>query len=235
MFSWARMVFTLSFGIGCTAPHPRGMRATHAGGGICRRQGVMSDSALLAIGAGAQFGLWPCGRGQLYWFLTKNAPQGAMQTKADALALCRDWAAPIPEIISGTPEDAIVQNDIVDRKPLSFWGRGRVTLLGDAAHAMTPNLGQGACQALEDAVVLASCLGRVRPVEAALRHYERLRIPRTAAVVRNSRDAGRILQVDKPRLESLRNWFMATSMGRRLAMRAFRDLFTYRVPALPLP
>ena len=91
-----------------------------------------------------------------------------------------------------------MQNDIHDRPPLSSWGRGRITLLGDAAHAMTPNMGQGACQALEDAVALANCLCRIRSVEAALRQYERLRIPRTAAIVRKSRKAGQILQLDQP-------------------------------------
>jgi len=147
--------------------------------------------ALLTVGAGSQFGLWPCGAGQLYWFLTKNAPQGATQTKANVVALCRDWTAPIPDVIEGTPEDAILQNDIIDRSPLRWWGRGRVTLLGDAAHATTPNLGQGACMALEDAVILAHCISTVRPAEAALREYERLRIPRTGAIVRDSWRAGR--------------------------------------------
>jgi hypothetical protein len=176
---------------------------------------VLPDgAALLAVGAGSQFGLWPCGPGQLYWFLTKNAPQDAAHDKAEAVALCRDWAAPIPEIIEGTSENAIVQNDILDRPPLRWWGRGRVTLLGDAAHATTPNLGQGACQALEDAVMLAHCLSGVQPVEAALRAYERVRIPRTTAIVRDSWQSGRILQPDRPALEWLRNRLMGTRAGR---------------------
>jgi len=202
--------------------------------GICGDQRETPDPPWMAVGAGTQFGVWPCGKGQLYWFLTKNAPQGTTRTKADAFGLSH-WAAPTPEIISATPEDAIVQNDIADRPPLSLWGRGRVTLLGDAAHAMTPNMGQGACQALEDAVVLANCLCRIRPVEAALRRYEDLRILRTAAIVRKSKAAGRILQLDQPGLESFRNWFMATSIAEHLATRTFRDLLTYRVPVLRFP
>lgn len=204
--------------------------------GMLRGEGLLPDRwALLAAGAGSQFGLWPCGAGQLYWFLTANAPQGAPRTKADALALCRDWAAPIPEVIESTPEDAIVQNDVVDRPPLRRWGRGRVTLLGDAAHATTPNLGQGACQALEDAVVLAHCLRGVRPVEAALREYERLRIPRTTAIVRDSWQGGRLLQLDRPALEALRNWALGTSLSRRLATRMFRTLLVHQLPKLQPP
>lgn len=203
--------------------------------GIRQDNGVLPDrSALLVIGAGSQFGLWPCGSGQLYWFLTKNAPLGTRRTKTEVVALCRSWAAPVPEIIEGTPEDAILQNDIVDRPPLRWWGCGGITLLGDAAHASTPNLGQGACQALEDAVVLAHCLSETRPVEAALRKYERLRIPRTTAVIQNSWKTGKALQLDSPALERLRNCFMGTGLGTRLGMRMMRNLLTYQLPRLPI-
>jgi 2-polyprenyl-6-methoxyphenol hydroxylase-like FAD-dependent oxidoreductase len=201
--------------------------------GICQANGVLPErSALLVIGAGSQFGLWPCGAGRLYWFLTKNAPRGTTQTKAEAVALCRNWAAPIPEVLERTPDDAILQNDIVDRPPMRWWGRGAVTLLGDAAHASTPNLGQGACQALEDAVVLAHYLGGSRPVEAALRKYEHVRIPRTTAVVRSSWQTGKALQLDSPTLELFRNWLMGTQLGTRLGMWRFRSLLTYQLPSL---
>lgn len=199
--------------------------------GLRHDNGALPDrSALLAIGAGSQFGLWPCGAGRLYWFLTKKVPRGTTQPKADAVALCRDWAAPVPEMVEGTPEDAILQNDIVDRPPLRWRGRDGVTLLGDAAHASTPNLGQGACQALEDAVVLAHCLSETLPVEAALRKYESLRIPRTTSIVRNSRQTGKALQIDSPALELFRNWFMGTRLGTRLGMRTLRSLLTYQLP-----
>lgn len=201
--------------------------------GICNESGVLPDrSAVLAIGEGSQFGLWPCGPGQFYWFLTRNAPQGTIQAKAEVLALCRDWATPVPQIIEATPEDAILQNDIVDRPPLRWWGRGNVTLLGDAAHASTPNLGQGACQALEDAVVLAHCLSEISPVETALRQYERLRIPRTSAIVRKSWQAGKALQFDSPALEWFRNWFMGSWLGGYLGRRTFESLLMYPLPKL---
>jgi 2-polyprenyl-6-methoxyphenol hydroxylase-like FAD-dependent oxidoreductase len=204
--------------------------------GIRQDNSVLPErSALLVVGLGSQFGLWPCGAGQLYWFLTNNANPGTTQRKADAVALCRSWAAPVPEIVEGTPEEAILQNDIVDRPPLRWWGRAAVTLLGDAAHASTPNLGQGACQSLEDAVVLAHCLSGTRPIQAALRQYEHLRIPRTTAIVRNSWQTGKALQIDSPALEPFRNWFMGTWLGTRLEMRAFRRLLTYQLPRLQPP
>ena len=68
------------------------------------------------------------------------------------------------DLVEAAEEGTILRTDIYDREPLGErWGIGRVTLLGDAAHPMTPNLGQGACQAIEDAVVLALCLGERAP------------------------------------------------------------------------
>ena len=216
-----------------------GAEVPRYGGYTCWRgmspdvRGLLPErSALLVMGSGSQFGAWPCGPGKLYWFLTKNVAPGTTQAKASALAVCRDWAVPVAEIVAGTPEDAMLQNDIIDRLPMRWWGRGNVTLLGDAAHATTPNLGQGACQALEDAVVLAHCLSETNPVEAALRKYEDFRLPRTSEIIRESWRTGKVLQLDSRVLEWLRNWFMGSRVGARLEMRLFRRLLTYQVPKL---
>ena len=83
-----------------------------------------------------------------------------------------------------------------------------MTLLGDAAHPMTPNLGQGGCQAIEDALVLARCLGEGCPVEASLRRYEAMRIPRTRFIVNASRRIGRAFQIESPVLCRLRDLTM---------------------------
>ena len=64
-------------------------------------------------------------------------------------------------------EDAIVRNDIYDRWPARTWTRGRVALIGDAIHPMTPDLAQGACQAIIDATTLASCLAKADHPRAA--------------------------------------------------------------------
>lgn len=87
--------------------------------GICHASELLpACTSLLVLGPGTQFGAVPCGSGLVYWFLAKNAPRGTVQTKADALAACYGWAAPVLDFIHATPEEAIVQNDIVDRKPL---------------------------------------------------------------------------------------------------------------------
>ena len=161
-------------------------------------------------GRGQRFGFAHVGGGRIYWFATKNLPEGESDgpagPKAALLETFRGWHAPVEGLIQATEEDAILRTDVHDREPLGKrWGEGRVTLLGDAAHPMTPNLGQGACQAIEDAVVLARCLREDGPVAGALRHYEGLRAGRTAAIVRRSRRIGKIGQLQNPVLCRLRD------------------------------
>lgn len=125
--------------------------------------------------------------------------------KADVRDIFKHWHSPIPEIIEATPGAGILRNDMLDRLPLKDWGRGRVTLLGDAAHPTTPNLGEGAGMAIEDAVCLAAILTQVRDVEAAVRHYEQVRYPRTTAITKDSWRLGIIGQWENPFACWLRN------------------------------
>jgi 2-polyprenyl-6-methoxyphenol hydroxylase-like FAD-dependent oxidoreductase len=151
-------------------------------------------------GRGARFGFGRCGRERVYWYATANAaPNGAdaPDPRPDLLRIFGAWAAPVPALIGATPPAAIIRSDIVDRPPSRRWGEGRMTLLGDAAHPTTPNLGQGACMAIEDAVALARHLRGVGPsdgIEAALRAYERSRMPRTAMITNASWRLGKVGQ-----------------------------------------
>ena len=108
-----------------------------------------------------------------------NAADLRQDRKERLLAHFLEWRGAIAAAISRTPEEQIVGIDIYDRPAAKEWGRGRVTLAGDAAHPMTTNLSQGGCQALEDSVVLARHLSQGTDVNAALRAYESERIPRT--------------------------------------------------------
>lgn len=185
-------------------------------------------------GRGARFGCAHVGRGRVYWFATRNAPEGARDgpsgRKSALLGTFCGWHEPVEELIRATEEDAILRTDIYDREPLGErWGEGRVTLLGDAAHPMTPNLGQGACQAIEDAVVLAECLGAADNVEAALRLYEGLRAARTAAIVRRSRRVGRVGQVEHPLLCRLRDAALK-ALPERIQLKQLEAIAGYEVP-----
>lgn len=160
-------------------------------------------------GKGARFGMVPIGKSRVYWYATANMPEGeilaAFERKEFLKQRFRDWHSPVEQLIEATPADAILHNDIHDFEPLEQWGRGRVALLGDAVHATTPNMGQGACMAIESAVVLARCLSRGASLEESLRQYESERKPRTAWITRESRKIGRLGQLENPLACSLRN------------------------------
>ncbi len=149
-------------------------------------------------GANQRFGMFPVSTDQMYWYATEVAPVGitsANGEKAYLQQIFADWHAPIADLLMQTPEESILRNDVYDIDPLQKWGAGRVTLLGDAGHAMTPNLGQGACQAIESAVVLRNCLREAPNVDEALRIYETKRIRRTTPMIKQCRQIGDIGQI----------------------------------------
>ena len=171
-------------------------------------------------GAGRRFGIVPIEKGRVYWFATLNTPPGGRdepgQSRATLLRLFKGWHPPVQALLEATPEEAILRNDILHRMPVRTWGEGRAALLGDAAHPMTPNLGQGAGQAIEDAVVLAECLRGEPDIPAALRRYEARRIPRANGFVLGSLRLGRLAQLENGLARALRDRLIA---GRRRAWR----------------
>src|SRR5262249_38702354 len=97
-----------------------------------------------------------------------------------------------------TRAEDILQNDIYDLYPMKLWSRGRIVLLGDAVHATTPNMGQGACMAIESGVVLARSLTQERSLEDAFRRYAAERKPRAAWITKQSWNLGRFAQWENP-------------------------------------
>lgn len=177
-------------------------------------------------GAGARFGIVPLPGGRVYWFATRSMPAGAPDPDPHGTLreLFGRWHAPIDELLAATPAEAVLRHDIFDLAaiPPSFV-HGRGVLLGDAAHAMTPDLGQGAGQAVEDAAALVLLLRGCRPegLRAALERYDRLRRRRAAELWRRSRLAGRIGQARGPArllrdaaLRAVPGSFLAASMTR---------------------
>jgi 2-polyprenyl-6-methoxyphenol hydroxylase-like FAD-dependent oxidoreductase len=136
-------------------------------------------------GAGTKFVVFRSGPERLSWegIVTsapggRDAPGGRRRAARERFA---GFADPVQRVIDATDEDAIFRTDVFDRPPDERWGSGRVTLLGDAAHPMTFAVGQGAAQALEDALAIGRALGDAgTDLEAALRAYEQPRIARAA-------------------------------------------------------
>jgi 2-polyprenyl-6-methoxyphenol hydroxylase-like FAD-dependent oxidoreductase len=144
-------------------------------------------------GRGARFGLGPTSGQRIIWYATWNAPAGHTDgdhTAARLRELFGGWHDPIPAIIDATPETNLIRNDICDRRPARTWSQGRVTLLGDAIHPMTPDLAQGACQAIVDATTLATCLAATRDTQAALRDYQQRRWRNAALTTLMARTMG---------------------------------------------
>ncbi|MGW7445879.1 FAD-dependent monooxygenase [Kitasatospora sp. NPDC054795] len=163
----------------------------------------------LTWGQGAEFGHIAFPDGTAEWHAVLNAPAGVRYR--DPLTEVRRrfarWHEPIPSLLAATRPEAVLHHDVNElAKPLPSYVSGRIALLGDAAHAMTPHLGQGACQALEDAVTLAAALAGTRTVEGALARYDAARRPRSQAVARDARRAGRLgQQLARPLAVGLRN------------------------------
>lgn len=149
-------------------------------------------------GTGTRFGILNTGHGRFTWYATANVPvdhrDGPMGRKRELQQMFAGWHEPIADFLEATEETEILKHGARDCAPLPRWGHGLVTLLGDAAHPCTPNLGQGGCMALEDALVLAQCVKRESTLATALVCYESERRDRTRHMQKRSLLMGRIGQ-----------------------------------------
>jgi 2-polyprenyl-6-methoxyphenol hydroxylase-like FAD-dependent oxidoreductase len=172
-------------------------------------------------GRGKRFGVGPVGLGRTGWWASANADFTDQLTD-----LFAGWYRPVVELIEATPASTILKTIATDRNPNKRWGVGRMTLLGDAIHPTTPNLGQGGCLSIEDALVLARCFEKYGPSEDALRIYERLRYTRTATLTRISRYYGNVGQLENIWARALRRTSLSLA-PEQLAQRLMQIVFDY--------
>jgi 2-polyprenyl-6-methoxyphenol hydroxylase-like FAD-dependent oxidoreductase len=208
-------------------------RGYHAWRGVAPCAHPVTDRATCVEfwGRGRRFGVEPMTGGRTFWYATRNAPRGTLCApsawKDELRTTFLGWARPITDLIEATPAEALLKHDIEDRPVRRQCGRGRVTLLGDAAHLTTPNLGQGACLALEDAAVLSGCLAAQPDVAAAFRRYESARYRRARFIVAESRRIGWIGQIEGRVFSALRDaafW----ALPRFVSERQHRKYFAFR-------
>lgn len=189
-------------------------------------------------GRGQRFGMAPLADGRVYWFAVAQRPAGERLSDehAEVTRLYAGWHRPITVLIAATPPTAVLRHDVHDlARPLRTFRRGGSILVGDAAHAMTPDLGQGGNLALEDGVtlsrLLAELVGRPQPdpaaVATALGRYDRLRRRRTQPVVRQARRVGQLAQLSAPVAVGLRNALLrgipaSATAGRLEALQAWQ-------------
>jgi len=159
-------------------------------------------------GSGKRFGVVPIGRNRVYWFATLNAqaddPHMHNARVKDLQDYFRDFHFPIPQLLAHTRDDQLIWGDIIDIKPIGRFAFDRILLIGDAAHATTPNLGQGACMAVEDAATLMNALMKYEPLEA-FKRFESHRIRRTTDIVNQSWTFGNLAQLENSILMWMRN------------------------------
>ena len=183
---------------------------------------VPPATAIEIHGPGQRFGIGPVGLGRVGWWAAANT----IADTNDLLQLFDGWYPPVLELLEATPFSTILKTGAFDRESNKSWGTGRMTLLGDAIHPTTPNLGQGGCLAMEDAMVLARCFQKYGAVEEALRRYERCRYRRTTAITRYSRYYGRVGQFENILARGFRKTALAL-IPEALARRLMQIVFDY--------
>ncbi|UII55375.1 FAD-dependent oxidoreductase [Cytobacillus spongiae] len=160
-------------------------------------------------GPRGRFGIVPLSDNRIYWYALKNSQLNEAHMKAwktkDLVYNFFHYHDPIPQIIEKTADENVICHHIYDLDPLFQYCFGNILLLGDSAHATTPNLGQGACQAVEDALYLAICLQNETTIQSAFMKYETKRLHRTRKVVQDSWLAGKVAQIDIPFVCKVRN------------------------------
>jgi FAD-dependent urate hydroxylase len=180
-------------------------------------------------GPGRQFVMFPVGPGRIYWGAMNAEREGGKDPPGRVRDRLSEYFGEFPEVVRtviwATPEAGISRTDLYDRDPSDGWVKGRVILLGDAAHLTTPFIGQGAGISMEDSVVLAKELSLTdglrdeTMLDVALESYQRLRIPRCSKVVMTSRRRGTVYLLSNPVLAAVRDAAL-----RRLPHAVTRDM-----------
>jgi 2-polyprenyl-6-methoxyphenol hydroxylase-like FAD-dependent oxidoreductase len=160
---------------------------------------------------GLRFGFVSTAPDEVYYFTTFFTDANGKDNSQVKESLLKKYSCfgQLPtQIIEATSEENIIRSDIFDLKPMAQWYSGRVGLLGDAAHATTPNLGQGGCQAVEDAYVIVKCLKENSSTQKAFESYQTIRYAKAIHVVNMSWKFGKMTNLDNPIFQSLRNALM---------------------------
>jgi 2-polyprenyl-6-methoxyphenol hydroxylase-like FAD-dependent oxidoreductase len=189
-------------------------------------------------GRGTVFGVMPLSDGRVYCYAAASAAPGtrAGDELAELARLFGTWHEPIPALLANARSQDVLRHDVAElAAPLPSLHGGRVLLLGDAAHPMTPNLGQGACQALEDAAVISRLATGTQPDELTglLNSYTAARLPRTTDVVRWSRRAATMTTWASPPAITTRNTliWLTGKLAPRAALRSLTPIYSWQPPA----
>jgi 2-polyprenyl-6-methoxyphenol hydroxylase-like FAD-dependent oxidoreductase len=218
------------------ARHLNGALAHHYAGYTAWRgvadYSIDPDVAGEVLGPGIEFGHVPLAADHTYWFATQRIAEGQASPQRELgylKARFASWADPIPAVLAATDPDDVLRNDLYDRAEARQWSRGPIVVVGDAAHPMRPHLGQGGCQGLEDAAVLARFVDGADDLAAAFARFAAFRRPRVRALVRESKVIGQLVNLRPAFLSGLAGratvLMPEALMTRHLAQVAARSAF----------
>ena len=160
-------------------------------------------------GAGLRFGFVPIADAQVYWYATQREDAGGIDDstniKQQLFDLYGEFLDPVGEIISQTNPSSIIRNDLSDLMPLTSWFSNSVILVGDAAHASTPNLGQGGAQAIEDSWVLAEKIATCETLQNAFESFQVSRFAKVKKIVNVSWQIGKATNISNKIACKIRN------------------------------
>lgn len=158
-----------------------------------------------AWGKTTRFGFVQIARNKVYWYALKSFKNNKNEFSLTSIEeYFGNYNTVIKNIITSTKKEQINIAEISDLKPINTWYKENVCLIGDAAHATTPNIGQGACQAIEDAYILSECLNKYK-TNKAFEKFQKLRISKAHQVVKTSWFVGKIAHLSNPLLIKIRN------------------------------
>lgn len=179
-----------------------------------------------AWGKGKRFGFVAISKNEYYWFAVANYKNNYQEEfqNVDLVDFYSDFNHVISKMIRSTPKENLLTNEILDLKPISNWYKNNICLLGDSAHATTPNLGQGACQAIESSMVLANCLAKHKSAEKAFKEFQAIRIKKATDIVNTSWQLGKMAHLENSLLIKLRN-FVLRKTPEKIAYKQTRRLF----------
>lgn len=164
-----------------------------------------------AWGKSERFGFVLIAENKVYWYAVKSFKNEKNEFSINLIEnYFSNYNSVVRDIIKSTKKEHINTAEISDLKPTSNWYKKNVCLIGDSAHATTPNMGQGACQAIEDAFVLSECMAKYE-INQAFEKYQKLRLPKAHKVVNTSWMIGKMAHLSNPILRGLRNQILKTT------------------------
>ncbi|ERJ60597.1 FAD-dependent monooxygenase [Sphingobacterium paucimobilis] len=190
---------------------------------------IQLDTGFETWGRAGRFGVTPLVDNRIYWYACVNGPANSPlfknTTAGDLYHRFEHYHDPIPRILEATENKNLIWSDIIDIKPLQHLAYDNILIIGDAGHATTPNMGQGACQAIEDVAVLIDELQQNKTMVEAFRSFEKRRLERTRYITETSRQIGQVAQWENPVLITLRNT-LAKGLPNRIKQHSLSKLLS---------